>query len=63
MIAKPIKENKKPPFLRLLTGNFSIDFNIFFIFDGNKAYKIPSTNRKRPIAMMSSFIILFIVIE
>ena len=31
-------------------------FNIFFIFDGNKAYNIPSINNKRPIAMMSSFI-------
>ena len=36
-----------------------MDFNIFFIFDGNKAYKIPSINSKRPIAMMSSFIKLF----
>ena len=31
-------------------------FNIFFIFDGNKAYNMPSINNKRPIAMMSSFI-------
>ena len=33
-----------------------MNFNIFFIFDGNKAYNIPSINNKRPIAMMSSFI-------
>ena len=31
-------------------------FNIFFIFDGNKAYKIPSINKKRPNAMINSFI-------
>ena len=28
----------------------------FFIFDGNKAYNIPSIKNKSPIAMMSSFI-------
>ena len=33
-----------------------MNFNIFFIFDGNKAYNMPSINNKRPIAMMSSFI-------
>ena len=36
--------------------NFSITFNIFFIFDGNKAYNMPSINNTRPIAMMSSLI-------
>ena len=33
----------------------------FLSFKGNKAYKIPSMNNKRPKAMMSSFINLFIV--
>ena len=55
-IAKPIRANNNPLILSWLTGNFSITFNIFFIFDGNKAYRMPSINNKRPIAMMSSFI-------
>ena len=55
-IAKPIRANNRPLILSWLTGNFSITFNIFFIFDGNKAYRMPSINNKRPIAMMSSFI-------
>ena len=49
--------NINPAFLNwlLLTSfNFS---NIFFIFDGNKAYKIPSIKRNRPKAMINSFII------
>ena len=29
-------------------------FNILFIFAGNKAYKIPSINKKRPKAITSS---------
>jgi len=55
-ITKPIRANNRPLILSWLTGNFSITFNIFFIFDGNKAYRMPSINNKRPIAMMSSFI-------
>ena len=31
-------------------------FNISFIFDGNKAYKIPSINRNSPKAIINSFI-------
>ena len=58
-IAKPIRANNRPLILSWLIGNFSITFNIFFIFDGNKAYSMPSINNKRPIAMMSSFIELF----
>ena len=53
--------NNSPLILSWLTANFSMVFNIFFIFDGNKAYNIPSINNKRPIAMMSSFIKLIIV--
>ncbi len=60
-ITKPIKANNNPLILNWFAGNFSITFNIFFIFDGNKAYSIPSMNNKRPIAMMSSFIELIIV--
>ena len=29
---------------------------MLFIFDGNKAYKIPSIKRRRPKAIISSFI-------
>ena len=54
IIKNPIKTNKKPPALNWLTGSFSIIFNIFFIFDGNKAYKIPSIKRKSPKAITSS---------
>ena len=34
----------------------SIFFSIFFIFDGNMAYKMPSINKNRPKAMINSFI-------
>ena len=47
--------------LIIILLSFPTTFNIFFIFDGNKAYNEPSINNKRPIAMMSSFIELFIV--
>jgi len=46
-----------PPDLSWLSLTNSNFFNIFFIFDGNKAYKIPSIKRKRPKAMINSFII------
>jgi len=59
IIAKPIRAKNKPLILSWLTGNFSTNFNIFFIFDGNKAYNNPSINNKRPIAMMSSFIKIY----
>ena len=62
IIIKPIKANKNPPILNWLVENFSMVLSIFFIFDGNKAYKAPSMNNKRPIAMMSSFIRLFIAV-
>ena len=39
-----------------LSFTISNFLNIFFIFDGNKAYKIPSIKRKRPKAMINSFI-------
>ena len=52
----PINANIKPVVLNWLDFIVSIFFNIFFIFDGNKAYKIPSINKKRPNAMISSFI-------
>jgi len=49
-------ENINPPVLSCVSLIVSIFFNIFFIFDGNKAYNIPSIKRKRPKAMISSFI-------
>ena len=39
--------------LSLTTSSF---LSIFFIFDGNMAYKIPSRNKNRPKAMINSFI-------
>ena len=48
--------NINPPILNwLLVTAFNFN-NIFFILDGNKAYNIPSIKRKRPNAMISSFI-------
>ena len=45
-----------PPVLNWLSFTSSNFFNILFIFDGNKAYKIPSMKSKRPNAMINSFI-------
>ena len=57
MIIKPITANINPPVLNwLLVTSFNFN-NILFIFDGNKAYKIPSIKRKRPKAIISSFIV------
>jgi len=57
MTVNPIIANINPPVLNwLLVTSFNFN-NIIFIFDGNKAYKIPSIKRKRPKAMISSFII------
>ena len=48
--------NINPPILNwLLVTSFNFN-NIFFMFDGNKAYKTPSMKRRRPKAMISSFI-------
>ena len=50
--------NINPPVLSwLLVISFNFN-NILFIFDGNKAYKIPSIKRKSPKAIISSFIYL-----
>ena len=55
MMINPITENINPPVLNwLLVTSFNFN-NMLFIFDGNKAYKIPSIKRKRPKAMISSF--------
>ena len=57
IIINPITANINPPVLNwLLVTSFNFS-NIFFIFDGNKAYKIPSIKRRRPKAIISSFII------
>ena len=55
---RPIIAKINPPVLNWLTFTNSNFFNIFFIFDGNMAYKIPSIKRNRPNAMINSFIIL-----
>jgi len=50
--------NINPPVLNwLLVTSFNFN-NILFIFDGNRAYKIPSIKKKRPKAIISSFMYL-----
>ena len=54
----PMTANINPPILNwLLVTSFNFN-SIIFIFDGNKAYKIPSIKRKRPKAIISSFMYL-----
>jgi len=56
IIINPITAKINPPVLNwLLVTSFNFN-NILFICDGNKAYKIPSIKRKRPKAIISSFI-------
>ena len=58
IIINPITANINPPVLNwLLVTSFNLS-NILFIFYGNKAYKIPSMKKKRPKAMISSFMYL-----
>ena len=55
IIIKPITAKINPPVLNwLLVTSFNFN-SILFIFDGNSAYKIPSINKKRPKATISSF--------
>ena len=56
IIIKPITAKTRPPLLNCESFINSIFFNILFIFDGNKAYNIPSINKKSPKAIISSFI-------
>ena len=55
----PIIAKIIPPDLSWLSFTSSNFFNIFFIFDGNMAYNIPSINKKRPNAMINSFINIY----
>ena len=58
IIINPITAKINPPILNwLLVTSFNFN-NILFILDGNKAYKIPSIKKKRPKAIISSFIYL-----
>jgi len=58
IIINPMTANINPPALNwLLVTSFNFS-NILFILDGNKAYNIPSIKRKRPKAMISSFMYL-----
>ena len=60
IMINPITANINPPILNwLLVTSFNYN-NIVFIFNGNKAYKIPSMKRKSPKAIISSFIIFVI---
>ena len=55
-MTNPIIANISPPVLSwLLLILFKFN-NIFFIFEGNKAYTIPSIKRNNPKAIISSFI-------
>jgi len=57
IIINPIIANINPPirnWLLVTPFNFS---NMLFILDGNSVYKIPSIKKKRPKAIISSFII------
>jgi len=57
-IINPIIANINPPVLNwLLVTSFNLK-SIIFIFDGNRAYNIPSINKKRPKAIISSFMCL-----
>ena len=60
MIKKPTNANIIPPNLNwvsLINFNFS---NIFLIFEGNRAYKVPSINKNSPKATIISLILLLI---
>jgi len=58
IIINPITAKINPPVLNwLLVTSFNFN-NILFIFDGNKAYKIPSIKRKSPKAIINSFMYL-----
>jgi len=57
IIINPMTANINPPVLNWpLVTSFNFN-NIVFIFDGNKAYNSPSIKKKRPKAIISSFII------
>ena len=58
IIINPMTANINPPVLNWLLVTSFIFNNILFIFDGNKAYKIPSIKKKRPKAIISSFMYL-----
>ena len=58
IIINPITAKINPPVLNWLLVTSLNFINILFILDGNKAYKIPSIKRKRPKAIISSFIYL-----
>ena len=58
---KPIIKKKTPDILNLFSGVVSINFSIFFIFDGNKAMTRPSMNKINPIAVIRSLILKTIV--
>ena len=58
IIINPITANINPPVLNwLLVTSFNF-CSILFIFDGNRAYKIPSIKKRSPKAMISSFMYL-----
>ena len=55
-MTKPIIAKINPPTLNWLLEINSNFLSIFFIFEGNMAYKIHSINKNRPKAMINSFI-------
>ena len=62
MMIKPIIAKTNPPVRNCPLFTNSSFFIIFFIFDGNMAYKIPSINKNRPKAMINSFIKIYSVL-
>jgi len=58
MMINPKTANINPPILNWLLVTVLNFNNILFIFDGNRAYTIPSIKRKRPKAIISSFMYL-----
>ena len=59
MITNPKTAKTNPAVLNWISLITSIFLSILFIFNGNMAYKIPSMNRKRPKAMINSFINIY----
>ena len=54
IIINPIIVNNKPVILKFFKGIFSINLDIFLIFDGNKAQRRPSKNKTRPMAIINT---------
>ena len=61
IIINPIIVNNKPVILKFFKGIFSINLDIFLIFDGNKAQRRPSIKNTKPMAITNSFMPWFLL--